>query len=87
MIRGGLAFKAMLFFREFGLLFFLALDIALGWHFSAGFAFSSVLYTIRETQEMESGSAIIAYKVEIAQIVRKGIRKLHCPNINFLTAI
>jgi hypothetical protein len=86
MIRGGLAFEAMLSFREFGLLF-LALDIALGSHFSAGFAFPSVLYTIRETQEMELGSAIIAYKVEIVQIVRKGIRKLHCPNINFLTAI
>jgi hypothetical protein len=58
----------------------------IGLHHSAGFAFPHVLYTIRETQEELSGGAIIADQVEIAQIIQKGIRMLHHPSVNLLTA-
>lgn len=89
MISGGVAFEVVLFslpLQELGLLFFHGLGYCQGRHHGAGIAFSSVLYTIRETQE-ELGSAIVAYKIETAHIMRKGIRKLHHPSIDLLPAI
>jgi hypothetical protein len=84
MIRGGVALEILLSFMEFGL--FLALDMA-------GMAFQrrvcSAFHFIYHSGNTGEGvrSAIIAYKVETVQTVRKGIRKLHRRIINLLGAI